>query len=86
MKEFFMVAPAAADAITGSNWNRFTFRTGSTTTQDALSGGVYAAREMGDEFVIFTPDNAWGQDTARAWRNAIEGEGKEVIRDIFCCS
>jgi len=82
-ERIFMVAPAAADAITGSNWNRFTFRTGSTTTQDALSGGVYAAREMGDEFVIFTPDNAWGQDTARAWRNAIEGEGKEVIRDIF---
>lgn len=79
----FMVAPAAADSITGANWNRYTFRTGSTTTQDALTGGVFAARELGEEFVIFAPDNAWGRDTAKSWRAAIEGEGGSIKEDIF---
>ncbi len=82
-ERIFLVAPAAADAITGVNWNRYTFRTASTTTQDALSGGVYAARELGDDFVIFAPDNVWGHDTARAWRAAIEGEGGRILRDLF---
>lgn len=82
-ERIFMVAPAAADSITGVNWNRYTFRTASTTTQDALTGGVYAAREIGEEFVIFVPDSAWGRDTAKAWRAAIEGEGGTIINEIF---
>ncbi len=82
-ERIFMVAPAAADSITGANWNRYTFRTGSTTTQDALTGGVYAARELGDEFVIFAPDNAWGRDTEKAWRSAIEGEGGSIKNVLF---
>ncbi len=82
-ERIFMVAPAAADSITGSNWNKYTFRTGSTTTQDALTGGVYAARELGEEFVIFVPDSAWGRDTEKAWRAAIEGEGGTIKNVIL---
>lgn len=79
----FLVAPAAADSITGANWNKYTFRTSSTTTQDALTGGVYAARHLGETFVILAPDFAWGHDTAASWRTAIEGEGGEIISDLF---
>lgn len=82
-ERIFLVAPAAADSITGSNWNRFTFRTGSTAMQDALTGGVYAARYLGNTFAIFVPDFAWGHDTLKAWRYAIEGEGKSVGHEIL---
>ncbi len=81
-KRLFFVAPAAADSITGANWNRYTFRTASTAMQDALTGGVYAARNLAKEFVIFVPDFAWGHDTARAWRQAIEREGGVVKTEM----
>ncbi len=82
-KKVFVVEPAAADSITGQNFNRYTFRTGSNVSQDALAGGKYVARQLGKTFVHLAPDYAWGRESAAAWKRALEGEGGKVIAEEF---
>src|SRR3989304_1837594 len=39
-KKILLVEPAVADAITGERWNRYIFRTGRSSTQDAVAGAA----------------------------------------------
>ena len=82
-KRVLIVTTAAADQITGANFNRYTFRTGSTAYQDALAGAKYAARELGKKFVYFAPDNAWGKDQIAAWKALAEKEGAVSLADVL---
>jgi branched-chain amino acid transport system substrate-binding protein len=35
-KKILLVEPAVADSITGDKWNRYIFRTGRSSSQDAI--------------------------------------------------
>ena len=39
-EKVLIVEPAVADSITGSEWNRYIFRTGRNSSQDAISNAV----------------------------------------------
>ena len=39
-KKILLVEPAVADAITGDKWNKYIFRTGRNSSQDAISNAV----------------------------------------------
>ena len=39
-KKILIVEPAVADAITGDKWNRYVFRTGRNSSQDAIANAV----------------------------------------------
>src|SRR5260221_8501013 len=39
-KKVLLVEPAVADSITGDKWNRYIFRTGRNSSQDAISNAV----------------------------------------------
>src|SRR3954454_6551420 len=39
-KKILIVEPAVADSITGDKWNRYIFRTGRSSYQDALAGAA----------------------------------------------
>ncbi|HCY61682.1 MAG TPA: ABC transporter permease, partial [Oxalobacteraceae bacterium] len=39
-KKILLVEPAVADAITGEKWNKYIFRTGRNSSQDAISNAV----------------------------------------------
>ena len=39
-KKVLLVEPAVADSITGEKWNRYIFRTGRNSSQDAISNAV----------------------------------------------
>ena len=39
-KKVLIVEPAVADSITGENWNRYVFRTGRNSTQDAIANAL----------------------------------------------
>ena len=39
-KKILLVEPAVADAITGDKWNRYIFRTGRNSSQDAIANAV----------------------------------------------
>src|SRR3569832_622935 len=43
-KKVLLVEPAVADSITGEKWNKYIFRTGRNSSQDALSNAVALAK------------------------------------------
>ena len=68
-KKVLIVEPAVADAITGEKWNRYIFRTGRSSSQDALAA---AATMMGEANVAFlAQDYAFGRDGVKAFKEAL---------------
>lgn len=68
-KKVLVVEPAVADAITGEKWNRYIFRTGRNSSQDALAA---AASLMGEaNIAILAQDYAFGRDGAKAYKDAL---------------
>lgn len=70
-KKILLVEPAVADSITGDKWNRYIFRTGRNSSQDAISNAVALD---GDDTVIATlaQDYAFGRDGVKAFKSAIK--------------
>jgi branched-chain amino acid transport system substrate-binding protein len=78
-----IVAPAAANDITGVNFNEYTFRTSRNNYQDAINECLYLNKEY-QTFVQIAPDYAFGHGSADAFRDACTlGGGTFVADDIF---
>lgn len=78
-----IVAPAAANDITGVNFNEYTFRTSRNNYQDAMNECLYLTKQY-STFVQIAPDYAFGQGSAAAFRDACTlGGGEFVADDIF---
>jgi branched-chain amino acid transport system substrate-binding protein len=78
-----IVAPAAANDITGVNFNEYTFRTSRNNYQDAINQCTYMAQQY-DTFVQIAPDYAFGVGSATAFRDACTlFGGTFVADDIF---
>ncbi len=82
-KKIFIVTPAAADQITGANFNKYTFRTASTAAQDALAGAKFAVQELGKTFVGLAPDYSWGHDQITIWKQIVEANGGKFIAEVY---
>ena len=70
-KKILLVEPAVADSITGEKWNRYIFRTGRNSSQDAISNGV-ALDKAGVNIATLAQDYAFGKDFVKAFRGAIK--------------
>ncbi len=78
-----IVAPAAANDITGVNFNEFTFRTSRENYQDAINLCEYLPTAY-DTFVQIAPDYSFGWGGAQAFRDACTFYGGTfVVDDIF---
>jgi branched-chain amino acid transport system substrate-binding protein len=75
----FMVAPAADESITGAGFNNYTFRTASSTWQDAFTGGPFATAYLGKTFAFLAPDYSWGYSGVDTWSYAIEKYGGQIV-------
>jgi len=64
-KKILLVEPAVADSITGDKWNRYIFRTGRNSSQDAASNAV-ALDSPDNVIAILANDNAFGRDGVKA--------------------
>ena len=81
-KKVMIVEPAVADSITGEAWNRYIFRTGRNSSQDAVAGAVAIAKQ-GTKIAILAPDYAYGRDGAAAFKQAAEKLGAEIVLEEF---
>ena len=70
-KKILLVEPAVADAITGEKWNRYIFRTGRNSSQDAISNAVALDKE-GVSIATMAQDNAFGRDGVKAFKDALK--------------
>lgn len=81
-KKVMVVEPAVADAITGAQWNKYIFRTGRNSSQDAVAGAAAIAKP-GVNIAVLAPDSAFGRDGEKAFKAAAEKLGAKVILEEF---
>jgi branched-chain amino acid transport system substrate-binding protein len=70
-KKILLVEPAVADSITGEKWNKYIFRTGRNSSQDAIANAV-AQDKAGVSIVTMAQDSAFGRDGVRAFKEALK--------------
>jgi len=75
-----IVAPAAANDITGVNFNEYTFRTSRNNYQDAMNECI-ALTQQYKTFVQIAPDYAFGRGSATAFRDACTLDGGTFVAD-----
>ncbi|WP_159917292.1 substrate-binding domain-containing protein [Pantoea sp. 18069] len=80
-KKILLVEPAVADSITGDKWNKYIFRTGRNSSQDAISNAVAIDRE-GVTIATLAQDNAFGRDGVKAFKDAVK-KGKLVHEEYL---
>ena len=70
-KKILLVEPAVADSITGDKWNKYIFRTGRNSSQDAISNAV-AIDKPGVTVATLAQDYAFGRDGVKAFKDALK--------------
>jgi branched-chain amino acid transport system substrate-binding protein len=64
-KKILLVEPAVADSITGDKWNKYIFRTGRNSSQDAAANAA-ALDQPGNVVATLANDTAFGRDGVKA--------------------
>ena len=70
-KKILLVEPAVADSITGDKWNKYIFRTGRNSSQDAIANAV-AMDKDGVSVATLAQDYAFGRDGVKAFKENIK--------------
>jgi branched-chain amino acid transport system substrate-binding protein len=70
-KKLLIVEPAAADSITGEKWNRYIFRTGRSSSQDAIASAL-VIDHPGASVAVLAQDYAFGRDGVKALKAALK--------------
>jgi branched-chain amino acid transport system substrate-binding protein len=70
-RKILLVEPAVADSITGEKWNKYIFRTGRNSSQDAISNAV-ALDKPGVTIATLAQDYAFGRDGVKAFKESIK--------------
>src|SRR5450631_3405655 len=70
-KKILLVEPAVADSITGEKWNKYIFRTGRNSSQDAISNAV-ALDKDNVSIATLAQDYAFGRDGIKAFKDSLK--------------
>jgi branched-chain amino acid transport system substrate-binding protein len=70
-KKILLVEPAVADSITGDKWNKYIFRTGRNSSQDAIANAV-ALDKPGVTIATLAQDYAFGRDGIKAFKESLK--------------
>ena len=81
-KKILLVEPAVADSITGDKWNRYIFRTGRSSSQDAISNAV-ALGKANTSIATLAQDYAFGRDGIKAFKDALAGTGANIVHEEY---
>ncbi len=81
-KKILIVEPAVADSITGDKWNRYIFRTGRNSSQDAISNAL-AIGKPGTVIATLAQDYAFGRDGVAAFREALKATGAKLVHEEY---
>ncbi len=81
-KKLLIVEPAVADSITGEHWNRYVFRTGRNSGQDAIANALAVAKP-GVSIATIAQDYAFGKDGVAAYKAAVEKLGGKVVHEEY---
>ncbi|WP_248278434.1 substrate-binding domain-containing protein [Bacillus sp. DNRA2] len=81
-EKIMIVEPAAADSITGSEYNPYIFRTARNSSQDAVAGAAAIAKK-GVKIATLAPDYSFGRDGVAAFKEAAVKLGAEIVHEEY---
>lgn len=81
-EKILIVEPAVADSITGSSWNRYIFRTGRNSSQDAVANAI-ALGGADVQIATLAQDYAFGRDGVSAFKEALETTGASITHEEY---
>ncbi|WP_147533358.1 substrate-binding domain-containing protein [Bacillus marasmi] len=81
-EKIMIVEPAAADSITGTEYNPFIFRTARNSSQDAVAGAAAIAKK-GVKIATLAPDYSFGRDGVTAFKEAALKLGAEIVHEEY---
>jgi branched-chain amino acid transport system substrate-binding protein len=81
-EKIMVVEPAVADSITGENWNKYIFRTGRNSSQDAVAGAA-AIAEKDVTIATLAQDNAYGREGVAAFKEKAEELGATLVNEQY---
>ncbi len=80
--EKIVIPQGVANSITGANWNRYVFRIGRNSSQDAISNAV-AVGKPGTCVSSIAQDYAYGRDGVSAYKAALESAGAKLVHEEY---
>ncbi|QED47171.1 substrate-binding domain-containing protein [Cytobacillus dafuensis] len=81
-EKIMVVEPAVADSITGSEFNKYIFRTARNSSQDAVAGAA-AIADKGVKIATLAPDYSFGRDGVQAFKEAAIKLGAEIVHEEY---
>ncbi|MFK9089878.1 substrate-binding domain-containing protein [Bacillus salipaludis] len=81
-QKVMVVEPAAADSITGSEFNKYIFHSARNSSQDAVAGAVAIAKK-GVKIATLAPDYSFGRDGVAAFKEAAKKLGAEIVKEEY---
>jgi branched-chain amino acid transport system substrate-binding protein len=81
-QKIMIVEPAAADSITGSEFNKYIFRSARNSSQDAVAGAAAIAKD-GVKIATLAPDYSFGRDGVAAFKEAAEKLGADIVLEEY---
>ncbi len=81
-EKILIVEPAVADSITGANWNRYIFRTGRNSSQDAVANAI-ALGGANVRIATLAQDYAFGRDGVAAFKEALATTGASIDHEEY---
>jgi branched-chain amino acid transport system substrate-binding protein len=81
-KKVLVVEPAVADSITGEHWNRYIFRTGRSSGQDAAANALAVAKP-GVSIATIAQDYAFGRDGVAAYKAEVQKHGAVIVHEEY---
>ncbi len=81
-KKILIVEPAVADSITGKAWNRYIFRTGRNSSQDAIAGATaIGGKDVNVAYIA--QDYTFGRDGVATAKEALKATGATVVHEEY---
>lgn len=81
-KKVMVVEPAAADSITGSEFNKYMFHSARNSSQDAVAGAAAIAKK-GVKIATLAPDYSFGRDGVAAFKEAAKKLGANIVQEEY---
>ncbi|MDP7991451.1 substrate-binding domain-containing protein [Bacillus sp. MHSD_36] len=81
-EKIMVVEPAVADSITGKNWNKYIFRTGRNSSQDAVAGAAAIAKKD-VKIATLAQDNAYGREGIAAFKAGAKKLGANIVNEQY---
>lgn len=81
-QKIMVVEPAVADSITGSEFNKYIFRSARNSSQDAVAGAAAIAAK-GVKIATLAPDYSFGRDGVAAFKEAAQKLGAKIVKEEY---